>query len=319
MDARKEHAMNVRQFLHQRYAPFRELDSKSITSYALTISRWGEFLGREPELSDFTNDAMTAFLHHRSSTPRKGRTPSARTVQREAKSLCSIWNFAARRRELRDMEFPIIKRKRPPEKIVMAYSAADIQRLLTACVNRRGTIDGKPASWWWATLIYTMFLCGSRITETLSLRWGDIDMDACRIRFRAETRKGKTRDIERDIRPELVAMLRRHVGSADALVWDWRPRQPNSIYPSLRGLCKQAGVVYLKFHGLRKSSASFVQASGADASAHMDHSSPSITKEFYLAPSIVGRSSVVGLLPQMVLPALGADDVAEFVPEAETA
>jgi hypothetical protein len=49
----------------------------------------------------------------------------------------------------------------------------------------------------------------------------------------------------------------------------------------------------------------------------MDHRSPSITKEFYLAPSIVGRSSVVGLLPPMVLPALGADDVAEFVPGPE--
>jgi integrase len=309
--------MTVRKFLLQTYAPFRELDSKSVASYVLTINRWAEYLGREPELSDFTNDAVASFLQHRATTPRKNRIPAARTVQREAKSLSSIWTFAARRRERPDMEFSILKRKKPPEKIVMAYSAADIQRLLTACADRRGTIDGKPAAWWWATLLYTIFLCGTRITETLMVRWDDVDLDGCRIRFCAETRKGKTRDIERDIRPELVAVLRQHVGAADALVWNWYPRHPNSIYPSMRGLCKQAGVVYRKFHGLRKSSASFVQLSGGDASGHLDHSSPAITKEFYLAPSIVGRSSVVALLPTMILPALDLGEEAEFVPEAE--
>lgn len=309
--------MTVRTFLIQRYAPLRELDAKSVQSYLLTINRWADYLGREPELSDFTNDGVALFLQHRATTPRRNRLPSARTVQREAKSLSSIWTFAAKRRERPDMEFPILKRKKPPEKIVMAYSAADIQRLLTACAGRRGTIDGKPASWWWATLIYTMFLCGTRITETLMVRWGEVDLDGCRIRFCAETRKGKTRDIEREIRPELVALLRGHAGPENALVWNWHPRHPGSIYPSMRGLCKQAGVVYRKFHGLRKSSASFVQLSGGDATSHLDHSSPAITKEFYLAPSIVGRASVVGLLPEMTLPPLDLGEEAEFVPEAE--
>jgi hypothetical protein len=40
-------------------------------------------------------------------------------------------------------------------------------------------------------------------------------------------------------------------------------------------------------------------------------------EECVLAPSIVGRSSVVALLPKMILPALDLGEEAEFVPEAE--
>jgi len=309
--------MTARQFLLERYAPFRELDAKSVASYRMTLDRWQEFLGREPELTDFTNDSIVMFLQWRSTTPRRGKIAAARTIQREWKSLKSIWNFAAHRREIANMEFPLLKRKQPPERVVVAYSAADIQRLLMACRLRRGKVDGKPASWWWATLIYTMFLCGTRITETLSVRWKDVDLDAPRIRFRAETRKGKTRDIERDIRHDLAAMLRWHVGHSDALVWNWTPRHPNSIYPSLRSLCREAGVVYKQFHSIRKSSGSFVHAAGADATDHLDHSSPSITRDHYLAPDIVGRRSVVALLPEMVLPTLDLGDDAQFVPDPE--
>ena len=73
--------MTVRTFLLQRYAPLRELDSKSVQSYLLTIDRWAEYLGREPELSDFTNDGVALFLQHRATTPRAKRIPAARTVQ----------------------------------------------------------------------------------------------------------------------------------------------------------------------------------------------------------------------------------------------
>lgn len=306
--------MSVRDFLVTRYAPFRELDPKTIHSYLLTVDRFRDYLGREPVIADLTNDNVAAFLHWRSTQVRNGKTLSVRTTNKDAKVLTSVWEFAARRRELPDMEFPLLKRRKPPERIVYAYSAADIQRLLIACLRKRGKIDGRPSAWWWSTLIYAMFLCGSRIGETLAVRWGDVDLDAGRIRFRAESRKNKTRDIERDIRPDLCDLLRRHVGPADALVWRWEPRHPNSIYPAMQSLCRQAGVAYRKFHGLRKSSASYAAASGGDATEHLDHSSPSITRQHYLAPDIVGRKSVVDLLPELVLPAVSDDQDAEFVP-----
>jgi hypothetical protein len=58
-----------------------------------------------------------------------------------------------------------------------------------------------------------------------------------------------------------------------------------------------------------------VQLGGGDATAHLGHSDPAMTRGHYLDPAITQTRSALDYLPPLDL----ADDVAEFVPEAETA
>jgi integrase len=57
----------------------------------------------------------------------------------------------------------------------------------------------------------------------------------------------------------------------------------------------------VRFHQIRRSAASHYAAAGGDAVAMLDHSSPSITKRWYLDPRLADRGSS----PCDVLPTIG--------------
>jgi integrase len=136
-------------------------------------------------------------------------------------------------------------------------------------------------------------------------------MDTARaeVIYRAEHRKGHTRDIVRQIDPRLAADLEARRGADGDLVWPW-DRHPPSLYNSMQILCRMAGVPQLRLHAIRKASASYVAAGGGDAVDHLDHSDPAITRDHYLDERIVGRRSGLDCLPVLDLEA-----DAEFVPD----
>lgn len=136
-------------------------------------------------------------------------------------------------------------------------------------------------------MLYTGFCTAERISALLAVRWSDLDLDNCRVTFRAETRKGMTRDIIREITPQLAKMIRARPGVGDELVWHWDRAVKESIWGSLRMLCNRAGVTYRGFHGLRRAAASYMAASHgrAAATALLDHSNPRLL-EHYVDPAI---------------------------------
>jgi integrase len=161
-------------------------------------------------------------------------------------------------------------------------------------------VDGKPAAWWWSTLLYAAWCSGERIGALLEVRWQDVDLDAGLILFRAETRKGRSTDIQRAISPDLVKMLRTQAGEPEQLVWRW-DRNYHSMWPSLALLCKRAGVRGTGFHKMRKASASYVALGGGDATEHLGHASPDITRAHYLDPRITSPKTALDYLPPLDL------------------
>lgn len=295
--------MTLREIL-SRYAILQNLSDRTVLLYGHTLDRFAEHLGHEPTLDDIDDLVVAGFLRWRANTPRKRGRPSAASVAKDKSQLTALANWAAKKRLKRsdgkDVEFLSLPRTRKIRHAPQAYTSDEVARLIRLAKTRIGTIDNKAAAWWWSTLLYAAWCSGERIGALLELRWRDVDLDARTLLFRAETRKGRSSDIQRAITTDLAQMLRAQAGPPDSLVWRW-DRNHYSLWPSLRLLCKRAGVRGTGFHRMRKASASYVALGGGDATEHLGHANPEMTRAHYLDPRITSPKTALDYLPPLDL------------------
>lgn len=295
--------MTLREIL-ERYTILQNLSERTVVLYGHTLDRFAEYLKHEPTLDDIDDLVVAGFLRWRANTPRRRGKPSAASVAKDKSQLTALANWAAKKRLKRsdgqDVEFLSLPRTRKIRHAPQAYTADEVARLIRLAKTRIGTVDGKPAAWWWSTLLYAAWCSGERIGALLELRWCDVDLDARQMLFRAETRKGRSADIQRAITPDLAKMLKTQEGKPDALVWRW-DRHYHSLWKSLQLLCRRACVRGTGFHKMRKASASYVALGGGDATEHLGHASPDITRQHYLDPRITSPKQAIDFLPPLEL------------------
>lgn len=285
--------MTLRQFLLDEYAIARGLKRKATYQVALTLSRWGEFLGREPETADLTTLSVQRFLMHRREKVSVG------TVLKDRNSITGLWNYMAK--QDRSLPFPTLPPMSPVRRVPKAYTAADVGRLLRLSLALPGTIAGMPRSFWWASLQRAAFETAERITPILEIRWRDVDLTQPCLTFRAENRKGGRADIQRDISRETASWMERLRRGDNDRVWEW-DRDLSTLWGDHHRICALAQVTCRGFHGFRRSCASYVAlAGGVDMAAdQLGHASPAVTRSRYLDPSIARPTvSVVQLLPRL--------------------
>ena len=272
--------------LVERYRDLRNLGDKSMLLYGMLLRRFEAHLGHTPTVADLDDLVVSRYLRVRATQTWRGRPVSPASVQKDKVMLAAVWNLAARKRWV--AEFPELPKLRVPKRLPVgrAYTSEDVSRLVRRAKSRKGTTGGQPSAWWWSTLIWTGYLTAERKSALLSLRWGQVDTDRCEIIFLGSTRKGATRDISRQITPDLARMMAVRRGPPEALVWAW-DRHPQSLYTSLKVLCGLAGVTYRGFHGLRRSAASYAALAGGRAAATqlLDHSDPNL-QQVYVDPEI---------------------------------
>ena len=280
--------------LIERYATLRNLDAKTVSLYGGLAERLERFLGHEPTVADLDDLVISRYLRWRAATPGwKGKIPSPASVQKDKVMVQAIWNLAARKRWA--AEFPELPRIKVPKRLPTgrAYTAEDVAQLVIRAKRRHGKTGGKPSAWWWPTLLYAAYCTGERFTALTSIRWEQVDLQRRKLVFLGETRKGRTRDIERDITPDLAAMLARQQGPPDALVWPW-DRKSRAQWNSLKLLCRLSGVRYRGFHGFRRTAASYAALAGGRAAATqlLDHADPTM-QEVYVDPEICPQDRTV--------------------------
>jgi integrase len=273
--------------LFDRHVELRNLDPKTALLYSQLADRIRDFLGREGTITDLEDLIMARYLRWRATTPRwRGRLPSAATVQKDLNMIQAAWELAARKGWTgQHPELPPVKvPKRSPSG--RAYTSEDIAKLILRARRRCGKTGGLPSAWWWSTLIYAAYCTGERFTALTSIRWGQVDLERRTMTFLGETRKGRTRDIERSITTDLAHQLRAFQGAAEQLVWPW-DRTSRSQWNSLKLICRLAGVRYRGFHGFRRTAASLAALAGGRAAATklLDHADPRL-QEVYVDPVI---------------------------------
>lgn len=302
--------MLLTELLETRYAPAKAISPRTVTIYTQTIRALEECLGRPATVDDLHEDTIIRFLRWRERTPnpRRGLNRPA-TVAKHRTHLLGLADYAFRKRLI--PEAPVVRPLRVPKRLPRGFTAEEVARLIRACTRRQGLIVGISAKAWWSSLIHAAWCTAGRRGELMALRWRDVDTVRGEVVFRADTRKGHTRDIVRTLDRTLADALEARRGRPEELVWPW-DRHPASLYGSMRILCDMAGVPQLRLHAIRKASASYVAAAGGDAVAHLDHSDPAITRDHYLDDRIVGRRSGIEYLPPLDLV-----EEAEFIPDPE--
>jgi integrase len=288
--------------LFERYGDLRNLDAKTMVLYAMLLNRLRAFLGHEPTVADLDDLTISRYLRARASDTWAGKPIRPASIQKDKVMIAAVWNLAARKRWV--AEFPELPRIKVAKSIPTgrAYTAEDVAALIRRARHRKGSTGGKPSAWWWSTLIYMAYCTGERASALLALRWGEIDTQRRQVIFLGATRKGQTRDIERDFTADLAKILEASRGKPGELVWPW-DRQKGSLWSSLKLLCRLAGVRYRGFHGLRRTRASYAALAGGTAAATqvLDHSDPKL-QERYVDPTICPREeSGVDVMPSLDL------------------
>jgi integrase len=288
--------------LFSRYGDLRNLDRKTMALYQMLLGRLRAHLGHEPTVLDLDDLTISRYLRARASDLYRGRPIRPASVQKDKVMLAAAWNLAARKRWV--AEFPELPRIKVAKSIPTgrAYTADDVAALIRRARHRKGNTGGVSSAWWWSSLIYMAYCTGERASALLALRWGEVDTQRRRVVFLGSTRKGCTRDIERDFTVDLAEVLEARRGKPGDFVWPW-DRQRGSLWTSLKLLCKLAGVRYRGFHGLRRTRASYAALAGGTAAATqvLDHSDPQMQQR-YVDPTICPtEESGVDLMPPLDL------------------
>lgn len=284
--------MTLRTLLHDVYAPLKGICDRTIEVYDFTIDAFEEFLGHEATMSDLEELTVARFL------AKRVRERAAATAAKDRSQLRALWEFAARRRLVET--WPIIPLVRIPERVPEAWMTDEFRRLMDSAAQETTFYDGIPASLWWKSLLLAMYDSGERVTSVILTPWRNVRDGA--ILFVAEGRKGKRRDILREISPETQAALEaiRDSRTANDLVWPW-PRGRGYLWKRLEIILKRANLPHGrkdKFHKIRKTTASYYEAAGGSAQRLLDHADPATTRK-YLDPRIVKGVSAPDVLPKV--------------------
>jgi integrase len=272
------------------YVPLRGVGLRTEQLYRYTIAAFGEHLGHAATVDDLEELVVARFLSSRL------REKAVATAAKDRTQLRALWEFAARR-GLTESRWPQIRPIRVPERVPRCWLTDEMQRLLVAAGERHGSIAGVPASAWWRAALLLCYDSGERIAPLLSLEWPDVTPAG--VTFRAEGRKGQTRDIYRQISPETAAAIEAIRGPR-LRVFDW-DRAASSLWGHLGKILEAAGLPndrYSKFHRIRKTTASYAAAAGLDAQRLLDHASPKTTRG-YLDPRVVIPPSAPDVLPRV--------------------
>lgn len=287
--------MKLIDFLMDVYAPLRAIDDRTIDLYRYTIRPFSEFLGRDATLDDLQEIVVARFLAKRV----RDRAPA--TAAKDRAQLRAMWEFAARRRLVET--WPQMPPVKVPERTPEAWTIEEMRRLLASAAQEKTSYADVPAALFWKALLMLAYDTGERITSMLSLTWGGFRGSA--VLFAAENRKGKRRDIYREISVETAdAMLAiRGERGLDDLVFPW-PRQKSYVWKRLEIILKRAGLPHGrrdKFHKIRRTTASYFEAAGGSAQKLLDHADPATTRK-YLDPRIVKGISAPAVMPRIVTP-----------------
>lgn len=294
--------MTIREFLNDRYAVLHNLKPRSVELYTCSIDRFRDFLGREPDLSDFDDLQVSKFLRWRTVTPHRGLVAAPATVAKDKCHLLGLWNAAARKRLVE--HFPDLARNivRVPHRPPQAYTVDDISRMVRMAKRRSGHIGPVVAAWFWPSLLMSCYYTGERVGSHLAVRWAEVDTSRRTITFLSEHRKGLGRTITRQITGQLADWMERGRRGPDELVWPWlEHRTIGAIWPRIAYICRSAGVTPKGFHGIRKAAGSYVHAAGGNATDFLTHADGRTTRDHYIDVKIAGEASALDYLPPLDL------------------
>lgn len=252
--------------------------------YGITFNNFEQFLCRAAALTDLTDETVSRYL---SWFRGKGGGRSPCTVNKERNNLLAIWRFGCRRRgpdgELLIREWPNVEPDVEPVDDPVAWLQDDLAKLFQALAALTGMVANIAASAWWLALHSVIWDTGERITAVMKLKWADVDLVDGWVQFRAATRKSGKKAMTHQLHQDTVELLKRLGGhNPEDLVFPW-PYNQNYIWRRYGDILTKAGLPAdrkSKFHRMRRSVASWVEAAGVSATELLGHSRRKVTEKY---------------------------------------
>lgn len=259
----------------------------TISKYRAAINSAKTIVGREPRLDDLSDDLVARCVN---ASLAKGNSPS--TANDVRAKLNALWCYAAKRRMVDD--FPTLPKLKEYRRVPTAWTREQLAALFAACASTPGEIEGIPANRWWVNLHAVLWDSGARIGAVVAiqrgrkpkgLEWQHVDLAARALWLQAENQKQKADQAHR-LHADTVAGLRYQVPKG-RWVFPW-PKCEATLYKSYRSVLERAGLPTTrrdKFHRMRRSVASWYEASGGNSTRLLGHSARKVTMN-YLDPLI---------------------------------
>lgn len=255
--------------------------------WRIAVDLFSRHLGRSARIADLTDDTLAGFIGWRL------ESVTAATTNRDVASLLALWRWLHRCGEV--TRWPMVRLVPEPRRTPQAWSRRDFCRLMAAARDAPGRVGDWPARDWWPALLLVLYDTGERIGAVLQLAWPQVDLDGRWVLFLAATRKGRREDkLSRiaDDTAEVLAAIR-----GDGLVFRW-PKDYGYLWACYGRLLRSSGLPtdrYHKFHCIRRTTASHLEAAGGDATAALGHAARRTTLA-YLDPRITQPPQAVDRL-----------------------
>lgn len=258
------------------------------------LNRFDAFLHRPALLTDLNDATLAAFL------AALAREVRPATVNNIRSKIVALWSFLARKSIVPN--WPTVPPVTEPEIVPIAWSDAEMRCLWAASGRVAGAIGGIPAAGWLRALHSLIYDTGERISAVMSLRLADIDLAGGWVNYRARTRKGGRKANLTRVHAETVAAIAAIWLPQRELLLPW-PHHLNYLYGwYARAVLIPAGLPadrLHKFHCLRRTSATRIEALGGDATKMLGHSDRRVTVKYYLDPRQIPQQFACDLLPRI--------------------
>ena len=248
----------------------------------ITVSGYGKFLGREPELSDLNDDSVNRWLKHLSDDKRLSKA----TVRGKRVNLLTLWRYAC------ECELVLspprrVRKIRPPESTPVAWTIEEIASLLRFCKMQKGFFPASrvPRAAFWRAFVMASYDTGLRLGDMLAIRTEQLSEGGY---FHLTVHK-TGRMITRRFRAVTVDAIKdtyppdREFIFGGVLERTWLIRR-------FSAMCRGAKLRRVGSKYLRKTSATWLETiHPGGAMNHLGHNSPEIARKHYVDPRIVRR------------------------------
>ncbi len=287
-------------FFEKVYRPQRLLGASRATCdrYRSVIRTLSRYAGKTVAVRDLSNELVADFMA--SAIAKHKSRATANLYRAHLLALCRL----AKRRGLLEV-VPDVEKLREIKRAPQCWLADEFARILAAAGQVEGMIAGIPAGDWWRALLLTAYDTGLRVGALMQLRGEDLDVRGGWLRVQGDTQKQAADQLFRLAPDTLMALDRIDTAGGDLLFpRDFDPRGPERRWQvlrrGLRSILAAAGLPTRRldlFHKIRKTTATYANAAGVNATLHLGHSCERVTRA-YLDPRIAVARRAADVLPR---------------------
>lgn len=286
-------------FLEAVYIPERpNLLSNSADQLRIAVRAFDRWLGRPAEASDLTKQRIVEWMQCIASTC------SSRTANSKRGAILSIWNAMAEH-GLCPPPYRVPK-LRQPQRIPVAWTLDQVNKIFEACANLPGEWEGVPVSLCWIMAILVFWDTAGRLQLVLRARVRDVLLDHGKLFVPAEHIKGRRADQLITLHPQTLAVIRLTLPSQRELLFPY-PYHKRRLHIHFKQILRSAGLPDDRqhmFHCFRRTAESYAaRERGVEWAAAAVGHSVQVAKQSYISPMIVPtKPELVEALPRPTIP-----------------